>query len=153
VERVKDPTVEDEALTPVERVVRAWRAEVLLDLGGPETVSAAKTALVDAALGTRIMLDSLDRYLFELAAQGGLVNRRNRRAFAIVADRMRVADSLTRQLGAVGLDRVERPPLDLSQRGRASASASDSTLAEGDDRHASDHRSDSYSDPDGHAGP
>jgi len=60
------------------------------------------------------VLDSLDRYLFELAAQGGLVNRRNRRAFAIVADRMRVADSLTRQLATLGLDRQERPPQDLA---------------------------------------
>jgi hypothetical protein len=55
--------------------------QVLHDLGGPEAVSAAKRAVVNAVLGTRIMLDSLDRYLFELAAQGGLVNRRNRRAY------------------------------------------------------------------------
>ena len=96
VERVKDPALRDDALTPVERGARAWRTEVVQDLGGPEAIPAARTALVDAALGTKIVLDSLDRYLFELAAQGGLVNRRNRRAFAIVADRMRVADSLTR---------------------------------------------------------
>jgi hypothetical protein len=69
---------------------------------------------VEAALGTKIVLDSLDRYLFELAGLGGLVNRRNRRAYSIVADRMRVADSLTRQLQALGLDRVERPPVDLT---------------------------------------
>ena len=33
VERVKDPRVADEALTPVERGARAWRGEVLHDLG------------------------------------------------------------------------------------------------------------------------
>ena len=98
VERVKDPHVADAALTPVERGARAWRGEVLHDLGGPETVSAAKLALVEAALGTKIVLDSLDRYLFELASIDGLANRRNRRAYSIVADRMRVADCLTRQL-------------------------------------------------------
>ena len=114
VERVKDPALRDDALTPVERAARAWRTEVVQDLGGPEAIPAARTALVDAALGTKIVLDSLDRYLFELAAQGGLVNRRNRRAFAIVADRMRVADSLTRQLATLGLDRQERPPQDLA---------------------------------------
>jgi hypothetical protein len=95
---VKDPHVADAALTPVERGARAWRGEVLHDLGGPEAVSAAKLALVEAALGTKIVLDSLDRYLFELASLDGLANRRNRRAYSIVADRMRVADSLTRQL-------------------------------------------------------
>jgi hypothetical protein len=114
VERVKDPRVADDALTPVERGARRWRAEILHDLGGPEAVPAAKLALVEAALGTKIVLDSLDRYLFELADLGGLVNRRNRRACSIIADRMRVADSLTRQLTAVGLDRVTRPPVDLT---------------------------------------
>jgi hypothetical protein len=113
VERVRDPRVPDDVLTPVERGARAWRAEVLLDLGGPEAVPAAKLALVEAALGTKIVLDSLDRYLFELAGLGGLVNRRNRRAYSIVADRQRVADSLTRQLAVLGIDRVERPPVDL----------------------------------------
>jgi hypothetical protein len=95
VERVKDPHVADDALTPVERGARAWRAEVLLDLGSPEVVPAAKLALVEAALGTKIVLDSLDRYLFELAGTGGLVNRRNRRAYSIVTDRMRVASPST----------------------------------------------------------
>jgi hypothetical protein len=51
VERVKDPSVADDALTPLERGARAWRGEVLHDLGGPEAVSAAKLALVEAALG------------------------------------------------------------------------------------------------------
>jgi hypothetical protein len=98
VERVKAPRVADDALTPVERGARRWRAEILHDLGGPEAVPAAKLALVEAALGTKIILDSLDRYLFELADIAGLVNRRDRRACSIIADRMRVADSLTRQL-------------------------------------------------------
>jgi hypothetical protein len=45
-----------------------------------------------------------------LAAQGGLANRRNRRAYSIVADRMRVADSLTRQLQALGPTEGRRSP-------------------------------------------
>ena len=73
VERVKDPRVADDALTPVERGARAWRGEVLHDLGGPEAVSAAKLALVEAALGTKIVLDSLDRYLsFAKTVSGSL---------------------------------------------------------------------------------
>lgn len=59
------------------------------------------------------LLYSLDRYLGELAAQGGLVSRKHRRAFPVVADRARLADSLVRQLAALGLERRERPPLDL----------------------------------------
>jgi hypothetical protein len=87
--------------------------EVLDDLGGPDTVSATKQALLDAAVGTWIVLHSLDRYLFDLATQDGLVNRRNRRAFAIVADRKRVADGLARQLQALGLERHEPRAPDL----------------------------------------
>jgi hypothetical protein len=104
-ERVLDPAVADDALSPVGRAARGWRLEVVADLGGPMAVPAAKLALLDAAVGTKIVLDSLDRYVFELAINGGLVNRRNRRAFAIVADRMRVADSLARQLAALGMER------------------------------------------------
>jgi hypothetical protein len=153
VERVKDPRVADDALTPVERGARAWRGEVLHDLGGPEAVPAAKLALVEAALGTKIVLDSLDRYLFELAGIGGLVNRRNRRAYSIIADRMRVADSLTRQLAAVGLTREERPPIDLTQyltQRRSSGSAPHADPTEG-----APHVDDDVPepDPDGHAGP
>ncbi len=105
IERVKDPAIADDALSPVERAARDWRQEVVADLGGLTAVAAAKLALLDAAVGTKIVLDSLDRYLFALATMDGLVNRRNRRAFAIVADRMRVADSLARQLAALGMER------------------------------------------------
>ncbi len=104
-ERVANAAVPDELLSPVELAARAWRQEILVDLGGSEAVPAAKRALLDAATGTKIILDSLDRYLFELAEIGGLVNRRSRKAFAVVQDRMRVADSLTRQLQALGMDR------------------------------------------------
>ncbi len=113
-ERVTDPAIPDETLSPVELAARAWRQEVIADLGGLNTVPAAKRALLDAATGTKIILDSLDRYLFELAESGGLINRRNRKAFAVVQDRMRVADSLTRQLQALGTERQTRT-VDLAQ--------------------------------------
>jgi hypothetical protein len=41
------------------------------------------------------------------------VNRRSRRIFALVQDRMRIADSLTRQLASLSLDRIAKAP-DLS---------------------------------------
>ena len=44
VERVKDPALRDDALTPVERGARAWRTEVVQDLGGPEAIPAARAA-------------------------------------------------------------------------------------------------------------
>ena len=112
-ERVTDPAIADGELTPVERAARTWRMEVITDLGGLEAVPAARIALLDAAVGSKVILDSLDRYVFELAAQSGLANRRSRRVFAVVTDRMRVADSLARQLQALGLERRDPKPLDL----------------------------------------
>lgn len=114
-----DPAIPDEALSPVEQAARDWRREVVEDLGGPEAVPAATLALLNAATGSKIILDSLDRYIFELAESGGLVSRRTRKAFAVVADRMRVADSLTRQLQALGLERRSRPAPSLQDYLRA----------------------------------
>jgi hypothetical protein len=155
VERVADLRVPDDALTPVERTVRGWRAEILEDLGG-DTVSAAKRAILDAAVGSKIILSSLDSFLFQLASSGrGMVNRRARYAFRIVNDRMRVADSLVKQLATLGLDRVERPPLDLAayltQR-QPAASTTPPTPPKGDDPHDHDHEPQSDGDP-GRAGP
>jgi hypothetical protein len=141
VERVTDPAVPETALTPLERTVRGWRAEILEDLGG-DAVSAAKRAILDAAVGSKIILSSLDSFLFALAGSGrGLVNRRGRYAYRIVNDRMRVADSLVKQLATLGLDRQERPAIDLTtylaQRRSSGARAESQATQVGDD-HASD---------------
>ena len=68
VQRVADPNIPDASLTPLERTVRGWRLEILQDLGG-DAVSAAKRAVLDAAVGSRIILSTLDSFLFELAGQ------------------------------------------------------------------------------------
>jgi hypothetical protein len=74
VECVTDPAVPETALSPLERTVRGWRDEILEDLGG-DTVSAAKRAVLDAAVGSKIVLSSLDAFLFKLASGGrGMVN-------------------------------------------------------------------------------
>lgn len=153
VERVANPAVPDDVLTPLERVVRAWRLEVLEDLGGLDTVPAAKRAVFDAATGSMIILSSLDAFIAELAGSGrGLVNRRARFAYRIVHDRRSVADSLVKQLQALGLDRLARPPVDLSQylaERRPAASAPDAAPTEGDPHVDNDVRE---IDPDAHAG-
>lgn len=105
VERVANPTVPDDVLTPLERVVRAWRLEVLEDLGGLDMVPAAKRAVLDAATGSMIILSSLDAFIPELAGSGrGLVNLRARYAYRIVHDRRSVADSLVKQFREIDPD-------------------------------------------------
>jgi hypothetical protein len=69
VERVTDPAVPETALSPLERTVRGWRTEILEDLGG-DTVSAARRAVLDAAVGSKIILSSLDAFLFHADRAG-----------------------------------------------------------------------------------
>jgi hypothetical protein len=111
---VADPSLPEDQLSPVERAARAWRQDVVADLGGVAALPATKAALLDAIVGTKLLLDSIDRYVIELAAQDGLVSRRHRAAFRIVQDRMRVADGLTKQLQALGLDAPAPAPPDLA---------------------------------------
>jgi hypothetical protein len=138
-ERVLDPGLSETVLSPVERAARDWRQQVLDDLGGLDAVSATRRALLDAATGSMILLASLDAYVFELAGQGGLANRKHRRVFPVVLDRMRVADGLARQLQTLGLDRQERPPVDLStylaQR-RSSGARAESQATQAGNYHA-----------------
>jgi hypothetical protein len=112
--RVADPSLLEDQLSPVERAARAWRQEVVADLGGATALPATKAALLDAAVRSKILLDSIDRYVIELAFQEGLVSRRHRAAFQVVADRMRVADGLARQLQALGLEAPQPATPDLA---------------------------------------
>ena len=59
--RVADPSAPDDRLSTVELAVRAWRQEVIADLGGAEAVPATRAALLDAAIGTKVNLDTLGR--------------------------------------------------------------------------------------------
>jgi hypothetical protein len=114
-ERVAESTLPDETLTPLELAARQWHREAERDLGGVDTIAATKRALLDAATGSMILLASLDRYVFALAAADGLVNRRSRRVFPVVESRMRVADGLTRQLQALGLEPRRRDVPSLAE--------------------------------------
>jgi hypothetical protein len=103
-DRVCDPDIPEETLSPIEQAARKWRLVVLRERGGSDKVAETLRTLVNTTLGTKIIMDSMDRYIMELAQDGGLVNRRSRRAFQIVADRNRVAETLTKQLSVIGFE-------------------------------------------------
>jgi hypothetical protein len=113
-ERVTDPAIPDGHLSPVENAARQWRESVLRDLGGRDNVSSTKLALLATTTGSWIILNSIDRYVFELASSDGLASRKHRRAWPVVEQRMRIADTLRAQLLALGLDRMSQPPMDLN---------------------------------------
>jgi hypothetical protein len=114
-DRIRDDTVATSDLSSLEAAARQWRENVISDLGGRDALTTTKLALVNATLGSWLLLSTIDAYLMELAGSTGVVNRRTRSVFAVVEQRARTADSLLRQLLALGLDRVSPPPLSLDQ--------------------------------------
>jgi hypothetical protein len=80
----------------------AWREQLIDDLGGIEQVSAQQLTVLELAARTKILLDGIDAWLFE---QPSLVNKRERRLFAVVKERQQLADSLARYMGQLGLER------------------------------------------------
>jgi hypothetical protein len=102
-----------------------WRRSLISDLGGEEAVSAQQRALVEIATRTRLFIDHLDSFLL---GQKSLVNAKRKAALPLLRERQSLADSLTRILGQLGLERRAKPPIDLTQYlrdqyGPASASA------------------------------
>jgi hypothetical protein len=123
-----------------------WRRDLLDDLGGDAAISAAQRTLVDLVIRTRLYLDHVDAFLME---QPTLVVRRKRsrhHLMPLVEQRLKLADNLARVLGQLGLERRQKPPIDLNQylaqRGQPSSPPTDTE--EGSD-HAHDRDPDSNS--------
>src|SRR5262249_58095555 len=81
------------------------------DLGGEAAVSAQQMALVEAAVRTRLYVDTLDAWILE---HGSLVNARRRALHPVVRERQQLVDSLARLLGLLGLERRQPKAVDLS---------------------------------------
>lgn len=94
------------------RALAAWRAELEDDLGGPEAITAQQRAVLDAVSVTKLMLDSMDRWLLE--QDDGLVNRKRRSLYPVVLQRQQLADSLARHMAMLGLERRKAEAKDLS---------------------------------------
>jgi len=91
--------------TKAGRALLAWRQQLIDDLGGIEQVSAQQLTVLELAARTKILLDGVDAWLFE---QPSLVNKRDRRLFAVVKERQQLADSLARYMGQLGLEKRGR---------------------------------------------
>lgn len=81
------------------------RNEIARDLGGADQLSAAQLILVDTAAKSYLLLEAVDGWLF---TSGTLINKRSKTIHRGALDRMRLADSLTRQLATLGLERKQR---------------------------------------------
>lgn len=91
--------------TTLGKTLAEWRQELIQDLGGPDTVSTQARAIVDLAVRTKLLLDSVDAWLL---TQPSLVNKRARALLPVVRERQQLADSLARYLTMLGLERRQR---------------------------------------------
>lgn len=95
-----------ENLGDVGEALKAWKADLVADLGGEEAVSAQERAVVELAVKTHLLLESVDRWLLQ---QPSLVNKSRRQLFPVVLQRQQLADALARYMTALGLKRRSKP--------------------------------------------
>ncbi len=91
--------------------LKAWKDALIADLGGEDAVSTQERAVVDMAVRTHLMLESVDRWLLQ---QPSLVNKSRRQLFPVVLQRQQLADALTRYMTTLGLERRSRPVKSLA---------------------------------------
>ena len=96
--------------TSVGRALATWRAQLETDLGGHDALSAQQLSLIDVAVRSKLMLDSIDAWLL---SQPSLINKRKRTLLPVVRERTQLADSLARHLLALGLQRRAKPTQSL----------------------------------------
>jgi hypothetical protein len=97
--------------TSLGRALEDWRHSLLSDLGGQDQTSAQQRQIVDLAVKTKLILDSIDTWLLR---QPSLVNHRKRMVLPVVLQRQQLADALARYMTQLGLERRSKPVLSLS---------------------------------------
>jgi hypothetical protein len=90
------------ASTALGRELRLWRKALITDLGGQEIITTQQEALIDAAVRTKLLLDSVDAYVLEM---GSPVDRRHRRLWPVVRERQSLVAQLQSLLRDLGLSR------------------------------------------------
>ena len=90
--------------THMGRALAAWRADLMRDLGGD--VTTAQAALIDLAVRTRLLLDSIDAWLL---AQPSVINVRKRTLIPVVKERAALVSQLQSLLRDLGLERRTKP--------------------------------------------
>lgn len=98
--------------TTVGKALQAWRADLEVDLGGREALSTQQLGLIELAVRTKLMLDSIDAWIL---TQPSLVDKRRRSLLPVVRERASLAASFQSLMKDLGLERKARPTLTLAQ--------------------------------------
>jgi hypothetical protein len=105
----------DQALDPqgpIGRALAEWRRDLTQDLGGPESITTAQAGMVELAVRTKLMLDSVDGFILTMESP---VNQRRRSVYPVILQRQSLANGLARFLEALGLERRAPKTLSLAE--------------------------------------
>ncbi len=91
--------------TTLGKSLARWRSELITDLGGDDAVSTQQLSLIDLAVKSKLILDSIDVWIL---TQDSLINKRRRTIIPIVLQRQSLADGFARYLAALGLERRQK---------------------------------------------
>src|SRR5438094_5375769 len=97
--------------TALGRALHEWRESLLADLGGVDAVSTQRLALVDLAVRTKLLVDSVDAYVLAMPSP---VNRQRRCLHPVVRERQALVGQLQSLLRDLGLERRAKPVADLA---------------------------------------
>jgi hypothetical protein len=97
--------------TALGRALHEWRSSLVSDLGGEDAVSTQQRALVDLAVRTKLLVDSVDAYVLAMPSP---VNRQRRSLHPVVRERQALVNQLQSLLRDLGLERRARPVADLA---------------------------------------
>ena len=98
--------------TALGRALREWRASLVADLGGEATISTQQLALVDLAVRSKLLVDSVDAYVLAMPSP---VNKKRRQLFAVVVQRQALVGQLQSLLRDLGLERKACDVTDLQR--------------------------------------
>src|SRR5262245_23488043 len=98
--------------TRLGKALDAWRSDLVADLGGRDTLSTQQAALVDLAVRTKLMIDSIDAWIL---TQPSLVNARKKALIPAVRERASLASQYTQLLSQLGLERRGKMTPTLSE--------------------------------------
>ena len=72
------------------------------DLGGEDNISAQQRAIIDLAVKNKLILDTIDRWIFQ---QPSLIDKRKRALLPVVRERQSLANGLAEYMDRLGLER------------------------------------------------
>src|SRR6266446_185189 len=96
--------------TALGRALHEWRVALIGDLGGDDAITTQQLALVELAVRTKLLVDSVDAYVLAMPSP---VNRQKRCLYAVVRERQALVGQLQSILRDLGLERKVKT-LDLA---------------------------------------